>query len=293
MALIYDLHSHTRCSDGTLTPTELVERANEKGVDVLALTDHDVLAGIPEATKRAEELGMMLVPGVEISVTWRRQTIHIVGLNVDIDNPALIAGLESLRVQRDQRAQRIAHKLENCGIENALQATIDIAGCDAITRTHFARLIIERGRAKDMQEVFKKWLGRKGKGYVSGSWCTLEEAVGWICQAGGQAVIAHPARYNLTGTKLGELISEFKEYGGTAIEVASSSHNVAEKAKMGATARRHGLLASVGSDFHNPGHPRVELGYYLKLPDGVEPVWTDWTLSESVLQRQQQKAAGE
>ncbi|MDH5299945.1 MAG: PHP domain-containing protein [Gammaproteobacteria bacterium] len=279
MSLCYDLHAHSTFSDGTLSPEDLVARAQEKGVNVLALTDHDTVAGVARAQAAAKEQGIELIPGVEISVSWRNTTIHIVGLNVDPFNERLLAGLDSLRQLRELRAQRIAHKLEKQGFENALADTIALAGCEAVTRTHFARLIIARGRESDMESVFKKWLGRKGKAYVAGEWASLPDALDWIQQAGGQAVIAHPARYDMTNTKLGELIADFKQHGGVAMEVASSSHNVAEKARMAGCARRHDLLASVGSDFHSPGNPRIELGAYLQLPEGTEPVWRDWSLS--------------
>lgn len=276
MSKIYDLHAHSTVSDGTLSPTELVQRAASQGVDVLALTDHDATHGVHEAQIAAKSCGIQLISGVEISVSWRRQTIHIVGLNVDVENAALCEGLDKIRVLRIERAKRIAQKLEKNGVENAWEACVEMAGCESITRTHFARLIIERGVAPDMKTVFKKWLGRKGKAFVSGEWAELDEAIGWIRAAGGQAIIAHPARYEFTRTKLIELIKDFKAAGGVGLEVITSSHNIAERAAMSIICRDNELLASVGSDFHTPGNPRIELGKHLHMVRDCTPIWDQW-----------------
>lgn len=291
MNLSFDLHTHSTISDGALSPINLVKRAHEKGVNVLALTDHDAVDGVAEARGAAREVGIYLVSGVEISVTWRRGVVHIVGLNIDTENPQLLEGLEEMRRRRELRAKKIAQKLEKFGIADAYEGAMEMGACDALTRTHFARLLVERGHAKDMQDAFNRWLGRKAKAYVGGEWASLREAVTWINDAGGQSVIAHPIRYKYTLTKLGELISEFKDYGGVAMEVVSSSHNVQERARMGQVAIRQGLLASAGSDFHSPGNPRIDLGQYLKLPSGVQPVWHDWDLPDDLSDADVPKAA--
>jgi len=273
---VYDLHTHSTYSDGTLRPAELIARAAEQGVDVLALTDHDSTEGLAEATAAAQQHGVRLINGVEISVTWSARTIHVVGLGIDAANPSLQNGLAGLREQRAERARKMAAKLEKAGIPDALNTVSVMAGTEAATRTHFARFLVECGAARDMQAAFKKWLGRKGKAYVSGEWTELENAVGWITDAGGQAVIAHPVRYKMTNTKLKALIDEFRHFGGGGIEVATSSHAMHERRKIAEIAGQNALLSSVGSDFHTPGNPRIELGQYLDLPAGCEPIWNTW-----------------
>lgn len=271
-----DLHAHSLYSDGTLSPTELVKRAHENNVKVLALTDHDITDGLEEANRVARELGIKLVAGVEISVTWARQTIHIVGLNIDTENTELQAGLARIREQRVVRARRMAEKLEKAGFLNVFESVTKLAGTEAATRTHFARFLLGHGHVDTMQKAFKLWLGKKGKAFVGGDWVTLEEAVGWICRSGGQAVIAHPVRYNMTRTKMGVLVDEFKQNGGIGIEVSTSSQATHERKQVVDVANRYGLLCSVGSDFHSPGNPRVELGRNLDLPRDANPIWQDW-----------------
>ena len=279
---IIDLHSHSYYSDGTLSPADLVKRAHENGVHVLALTDHDETKGLVEAQTEAEALGITLINGVEISISWdRNQTIHIIGLNIDPENQDLQAGLLLIRQERIRRAKKIADKLEKTGIENVWQQVTEKAGFEAVTRTHFARFLIENGHSKDMQHCFKKYLGSKGRAYVNGHWLPLEEAVSWIKTAGGQAVIAHPTRYKLTKSKLERLVSEFKACGGVGIEVVSQRFTDKEKAEMASLARRFEMLSSVGSDFHNPGNPYVELGRNLTLPVDCNPIWDDWNLKQS------------
>jgi len=276
---IFDLHSHSLYSDGTLTPTELVTRAHEHGVNVLALTDHDETKGLAEAQSAANNVGLKLINGVEISASWdRNQTVHIVGLNIDPANDVLRAGLALIRQERIRRAKKIADKLEKTGIENVWKTITEKYGFEAVTRTHFARFLLENGHAKDMQHCFKKYLGRKGRAYVNGIWLPLEDAIGWIIAAGGQAVIAHPTRYRFTKSKLERLVIDFKSYGGVGIEVVSQRFTDKEKAEMASLARRHDLLASVGSDFHNPGSPYVELGRGLELPMDCKPIWNGWAL---------------
>ena len=239
---IYDLHTHSLYSDGTLTPTELVTRAHDNGVKVLALTDHDITDGVEEARVIAETLGIQLVAGVEISVTWARQTIHIVGLNIDTSNTELQAGLAGIREQRVIRAKRMAEKLEKAGFINVFESVKALAGTEAATRTHFARFLLGKGHVDTMQKAFKLWLGKKGRAFVGGDWVSLQEAVGWITGSGGQAVIAHPVRYNMTRTKMGLLVDEFKQYGGIGVE----GDNIAETAAGNRTALHDEIILVIG-----------------------------------------------
>src|SRR5210317_458204 len=220
----YDLHSHSTASDGTLSPSALLEKAHTSGVEVLALTDHDTLDGISEAQQVAAELDLELIPGVEISVTWKAMTIHVLGLNVDPGNQVLLSGLEGLLVTRDQRAQQIGHKLAKAGIPAALEGARRYSGGKVLSRTHIARFLIETGRAASMQDVFKNFLVKGKPGYVRGEWASMQQALGWILGAGGLPVIAHPARYRLTRSKLNTLVSEFRAAGGLGLEVVSGSH---------------------------------------------------------------------
>ncbi len=274
---IYDLHSHTTYSDGTLSPTQLVMRASEMGVNVLALTDHDETNGLAEAQTKANELSLTLIHGVEISSSWgNNQTIHIVGLNIDYHNEALQKGLENIRQERTRRAKKIADKMEKAGLPNVWQEIVEIYQFEALTRTHFARYLLDKNQVKDIQQAFKKWLGHNGKAYVSGHWAPMHEAIKWIVDAGGQAVIAHPVRYGMTNRKLEKLVVDFKAAGGVGIEVIGNRYSADERAAMSSLARRFDLLASVGSDFHAPGNPYVELGRNLGLPEHVKPIWNDW-----------------
>jgi len=273
MSSVYDLHSHSTESDGTLSPRELVEHAAGQGVSVLALTDHDSTAGIEQASITAAEHGISLIPGVEISVTWQRQTVHIIGLNIDIKNKELQNGLSKLREYRDIRASTISRRLEKSGIEGALAGAKRYASGRLIGRVHFARYLVEIDKAKSVREVFKKFLVRNRPGYVAGQWATLEQAVSWIIRAGGIAVIAHPARYKMTATRLNRLIQDFKQMGGQGLEVLSGSHSVNEIQHMTAVALRHELLASAGSDYHGPENPWIEMGRLREMPVQLMPVW--------------------
>ncbi len=281
-SICHDLHAHSTCSDGSLAPAELVARAARQGVQVLALTDHDTTEGIREAEAAADQLGVGLVPGVEISVSWERRTIHIVGLHVDPACEDLRQGLAGLRRFRRWRAEEIGRKLDKAGIEGALEGARRYAGGSSIGRIHFARFLIERGYAEDMRGVFKRFLVKGKPGHVAGQWAELEQAVGWIRAAGGMAVIAHPARYRLSATWLRRLIGEFRESGGVGIEVVSSSHSRDDCFAMALQARRAGLLASAGSDYHGPDNPWIELGRIPPLPNGCLPIWESprWRLYE-------------
>jgi predicted metal-dependent phosphoesterase TrpH len=280
MFCTYDLHSHSTASDGTLSPTAVLHAADAAGVEVLALTDHDTTAGIAEALRASHELAVKLVAGVEISVTWSAQTVHIVGLNVDPENPALQAGLQSLRAFRDWRAEEIGRRLEKCGVDDAYQAALAHSNGILVSRTHFARMLVERGMVEDERKVFKHYLVKGKPGYVAGEWASLEAAIGWIHAAGGQAVVAHPARYKMTRTKLRRLLGEFRELGGEAVEVVSGSHSRDDCIAMAKHTVDFGLLASAGSDFHSPENPWVALGRLPMLPASCRPVWSDWQAQE-------------
>lgn len=277
MKLRYDLHSHSTASDGTLSPRDLVVRARAQGVDVLALTDHDTTDGLEEAAQAAAESGLQFVSGAEISVTWNQQLVHLVGLRVNPIHGPLQSGLADLRTRRDGRAEEIGRRLARCGIPEALKGARAYAGGGIVSRTHFARFLIEQGHGRDMREAFDRYLAPGKPGYVSTTWATLEDAVAWICGAEGVAVIAHPARYRLTGTRLRQLIGEFKECGGEGIEVVSGSHSRDDCRTMADYARRFDLLASCGSDYHGPETPWMELGRLPELPPGCIPVWERWT----------------
>ncbi len=273
MASLYDLHAHSTASDGTLTPTAVVERAHAQGVTVFGLTDHDVTHGLTEASVRAGQLGLGFIPGIEVSVTWSHQTIHVVGLGIQADDAVLLAGLEKLHDFRQWRAEEIGRRLQKAGIEGAFEAARARAKGKIISRTHFAHFLVEAGHAKDMKQVFRRYLVRGKPGYVPGEWANLEQAVGWIRGAGGHPVIAHPARYPLSATRLRQLISEFKDLGGEAIEVVSGSHSRDDNQRIGVLTQQMGLYASCGSDFHGPENPYFDLGRIPALPEGCRPIW--------------------
>lgn len=274
-----DLHCHSNISDGTLTPTALAARAKKNGVDVWAMTDHDEISGIAEARIAAAALDMAYVPGVEISITWAGQTVHIVGLQIDENNQALVDGLAATRGGREQRAREMAAQLEAVGIHDAFQGALKFVGNpDLISRTHFARYIMELGMCKDLNEVFSKYLGDDKPGFVPHRWATLQNSVEWITGAGGIAVIAHPGRYKFSDLAFDALFNEFKEFGGGGIEVTTGSHSVDQYDYYAKVANTYGFLASRGSDFHGPGESRVDLGGLPPLPSGLKPVWHDWDI---------------
>jgi len=272
-----DLHCHSNVSDGVLTPAAVAAYARKGGVDAWALTDHDEVGGIKAARAAAEEVGMRFVPGVEISVTWANQTVHLVGLHVDEDNPELLAGLAATRHGRDARGREIAAQLEAAGIPGAYEGALKYVGNpDLLSRTHFARYIVETGLCNTTPEVFRKYLTEGKPGYVPHRWATLEEAMDWIRSAGGIPVIAHPGRYKFDATAEGALFDEFRQRGGNAIEVVTGSHTPDQYATYAEVARRYGFLASRGTDFHAPGEARVEFDALPPLPASVTPVWHDW-----------------
>lgn len=271
-----DLHSHSTISDGLMTPRELVRHAAAQGVQVLALTDHDDVAGISEAREAAAQTGITLITGTEISVTWRNRTLHIVGLRIDPEHPALQQGLARIRESRFTRAQRIAEELTKIGIADSLAGARKHATEGIISRTHFARFLIASGHAKDMKAVFKRYLVKGKPGYVQHTWASLEEALTWILDAGGIAVIAHPGRYDLGKTLMGDLLAEFKRLGGVGVEVVCGSHHPDQYGQYAQLAQQFGLRASRGSDYHGPGHSYMDMGRLPDLPSQCEPVWHDW-----------------
>jgi 3',5'-nucleoside bisphosphate phosphatase len=269
-----DLHSHSRHSDGLLSPRDLAARAASHGVRLLALTDHDETGGLHEARQHAQSAGIALINGVEISVTWSDQTIHVLGLQIDPDHPGLAAGLARLRAGRRLRAEAIAAELEKVGISGSLEgARSYVTNPELVGRVHFARFLVKRGHAHDIQGVFRKYLACGKPGYVRHQWASLSDAVGWICRSGGMAVIAHPGRYRIDGARPEKLFAEFRDAGGAGVEVASSSHTPAQVALYARVAKKYGLLVSGGSDFHGPGESRRDLGDVPKLPSGCVPIW--------------------
>jgi len=275
--LQYDLHCHSTRSDGVLSPTDVVRRAASRGVDVLALTDHDELAGLGEAREAAQEAGIVVVPGSELSVTWEGETIHVLGLGIDPRDSPLATGLSGIRSGRDERARRIGEALEVAGIPDAFEGALTYVTSERlISRTHFARYLVESGHVRDMKDAFKRYLTAGKPGYVPHAWASLSQAVTWIRGAGGQAVIAHPGRYKLTASGLRSLVAEFRDLGGAGLEVVSPSHTSAQYAEFAALARAHGLRVSCGSDFHGPGESHLDFGDLPPMPIGVEPVWSVW-----------------
>jgi hypothetical protein len=271
-----DLHCHSSVSDGLLPPAAVVARAAASGVHVLALTDHDDVDGIAEAQVAAEAAGIMLVPGVEISVTWEARTIHVVGLRVDPADAALAEGLGTIRRGRLERAKGMGDDLAKAGIEGAYAgAFAHAANKQMLGRTHFGRWLVAEGHAPDLRTAFRRYLTRGNPGYVEHEWTTLAHAVGWIRGAGGVAVLAHPARYDLDARTLHRLLDAFRAQGGEAIEVITASHHPSEYGKYADLARAFGLKASRGTDFHAPGEG-VELGRLPALPHYCQPVWRGW-----------------
>ena len=269
-----DLHCHSRVSDGTLEPEALAARAKANGVDLWALTDHDEIGGQQRARTAAHALGLPYLTGAEISVTFAGITVHIVGLGFDPDHPALMQGLADTRDGRIHRAQAMADGLAKAGIADAYEGSLTYAGNpELISRTHFARYLVEMGYCASTHEVFRKYLVEGKPGYVEHRWASLGDAVQWITQAGGIAVIAHPGRYKLSVNAEYALFTEFKAHGGRGVEVITGSHTSADFIKYADAATEFDLLASRGSDFHSPEESRVDLGALPALPARLTPVW--------------------
>ena len=270
-----DLHCHSVVSDGTLTPEELAARAKANGVELWSLTDHDEIGGQHRAAAAARSQGMVYFTGTEISVTFAGNTVHIVGLGFNPDNTALAQGLAATRAGRGERAQEMAAQLAQVGIHGAYEGALKFVGNpELISRTHFARFLVETQVCRDTNEVFRKYLTEGKPGYVPHRWATLGDAVRWINEAGGLAVIAHPARYKFTANEEYALFSEFKAHGGAGVEVVTGSHTAAEYVTYAAMAEEFGLAASRGSDFHSPDESHVDLGKLPPLPADLTPVWS-------------------
>ncbi len=270
-----DLHCHSVVSDGTLQPEALAERAARNGVELWALTDHDELGGQIRARTAAQALGLPYLCGVEISITFADETVHIVGLGLDPENESLREGLADTRGGREKRAREMAAQLAKSGIEGAYEGALRFVGNpDLISRTHFARFLVEGGYCKDTSEVFRKYLTPGRPGYVPHRWASLGDAVQWIRGAGGEAVIAHPARYKFKPNTEFALFSEFKDHGGRGVEVVTGSHTPAEYPVYAAMALEFGLAASRGSDFHSPDESRTDLGALPPLPSQLTPIWS-------------------
>lgn len=271
-----DLHCHSNVSDGVLSPADVVTRAAANGVDVLALTDHDDVSGLAAAQTAAAATDMTLIPGVEISVTWGGQTVHIVGLRIDPQHPDLVAGLHDIRLGRIERAHRMAGDLAQHGIEGAYEGAYGYAANkEMVGRTHFARWLVARGHAPDMRSAFKRYLTQGNPGFVEHEWTSLENAIGWIRASGGMAVVAHPGRYALNARQLLLLLDAFRNLGGEGIEVITGSHHPSEYGKFADLARAFSLKASRGADFHAPGEG-VDIGRLPELPHYCKPVWQGW-----------------
>ncbi len=269
-----DLHCHSVISDGTLTPEALAQRAKDRGVELWSLTDHDEVGGQHRAAAAARALSLPYLTGTEISVSFASKTVHIVGLGFDADNTELVQGLRATRGGRDVRAQEMADQLTAVGIRGSFEGALKYAGNpELISRTHFARFLVEIGVCKDTPEVFRKYLTEGKPGFVPHRWATMANAVRWITEAGGVAVIAHPARYGFTANEEFALFTEFKAHGGRAVEVVTGSHSSAEYVTYADMAREFDLAASRGSDFHSPDESHTDLGQLPWLPGQLQPVW--------------------
>ena len=269
-----DLHCHSVVSDGTLTPEALAARAARNGVQLWALTDHDEIGGQARAAAAAQAQGIKYLTGVEISITFIGKTVHIVGLGFDAEDARLKEGLVQTRGGRGQRAHEMSDGLAKVGIKGAYEGALTYAGNhDLISRTHFARYLVETGVCRDTNEVFRKYLTEGKPGFVEHRWASLKDAVAWITQAGGVAVVAHPARYRFSANEEYALFTEFKNHGGQGVEVVTGSHSPAEYLTYADSAREFGLAASRGSDFHSPDESHTDLGTLPLLPSGLTPVW--------------------
>lgn len=272
-----DLHCHSTVSDGTLSPEDLAARAAAAGVQVWSLTDHDEVGGLARAKAAAQAHGMLFIPGVEISVTWAGKTLHIVGLNVKYENSVLEKSLAQVRSGRLERAKEMSRQLEKVGIDGVYEGALKYVGNpNLISRTHFARHLVERKICTDIRDVFARFLTPGKPGYVPHDWASLRESVEWILASDGIPVIAHPGRYDINELQMDELITQFKNLGGIGIEVVTGSHTIDQYTRYARRALLAGLKASRGSDFHGPEESRVNLGELPRLPDGCVPIWDNW-----------------
>jgi 3',5'-nucleoside bisphosphate phosphatase len=269
----YDLHCHSTASDGALSPTALVQRAHQNGVTALALTDHDTTMGLAEAHVCADALGMRLIDGIELSTSWQNKCLHIVGLGIDPYYAPLANATHELQATRLERAAKIAEKLEKKHITGAFEAVKKAAGQGMITRSHFADFLLSQFHVSTQQEAFDRYLGKGKPAFVATTWADMEIAIHWITEAGGVAVLAHPLRYKLTANWMKRLLAAFKDAGGQSMEVVTGRNNVDEIKLLATYANQFALAGSVGSDFHSPVTPWVELGRLAPLPDNIQPVW--------------------
>lgn len=271
-----DLHCHSTHSDGLLSPALLLERAKQNGITHLALTDHDTVAGVMALQQMAQDPAIQIIPGIELSVQWKKYDVHILGLNINVHAPALQAAISEQLERRVLRAQAIGKALEGCGIADAYAKTCELAGHPKVGRAHFAQLLIKAGYVRDMKAAFKTYLAKGKVAYVPVTWINLKTAVEVIQAAGGHAVIAHPLKYKLTRTKLHELLQEFKDLGGAGIEVISGDSMAEDIDKLAKLCKKFLLLASTGSDYHGEGLSRVALGRQKMLPNDCVPIWSAW-----------------
>lgn len=268
----YDFHCHSTASDGSLTPTQLIQRAKQKGVKFLSVTDHDTVDSQHEAKNAASEQGIEYFSGIEISTTWEKKCFHIVGLNIDPENTVLKEGIKNLQILRVERAKKISQKLEKKRIDGAFESIVKSANESMITRSHFADFILSKGYVKTKQEAFDKYLGKGKPAFVSTCWADLELAIQWIDQAGGKAIIAHPLRYHLSASWMRRFLSTFKEMGGHGIEVVTGRSSEEDIRRSTSLAKQFSLSASIGSDFHSPDQ-WVELGQMPNLPTSLTPIY--------------------
>ena len=268
-----DLHNHSYYSDGLFSPSEVIKYADEAGCDLFALTDHDTTDGLSEAKQMADKLSVDLVSGVEISAFWRNMTIHVIGLDIDIDNDILQAGLSHNQQLRKDRAEKIALELWRAGIKDALEKTQALSKNDMLTRTHFAQMLIREGYCKDMKSVFRRYLNGKKPGGVRVEWKNIDEVGGWIHAAGGKAVLAHPFRYRMTQTKIKNMLTNFKEVLGDGIEVVTATSTDEEITLSNKWAKEYKLLSSCGSDYHGWPNQRIQIGCLRDLPNPDNAIW--------------------
>jgi predicted metal-dependent phosphoesterase TrpH len=273
--MLADLHTHTNASDGELSPEQLLAQAKLAGVTLLSVTDHDTVAAYASLQGHSDS-SIRIVPGIELSSIWRKTGIHIVGLNIDLDCPTLKSAIENQRTARLQRAETIAHKLTKLGFTDTLEGAKKLANGAILGRPHFARFLVESGQVKTISIAFKKFLGQGKPGDVRENWPTMETVIGWITAAGGTAILAHPAKYKLSNMRLQELTKDFSEAGGHGLEVISGKQDEAITSRLSKLSQQHGLLASCGSDFHQPGQSWAELGNVAALPTSCTPVWESW-----------------
>ena len=274
---VIDLHSHSQCSDGSLSPADLVALAVRAGVKALALTDHDSVDGIREAQIAAEGTGLTLIAGVELSAIWGVHNIHVVGLQVDIRNPILKAGLEQQAGARAERGRKMGAKLEALGLKGAYEGALALASSpDGLSRTHMAQWLFDAGHVSTIQQAFDKYLGPRKPAAVPMPWASLADVVAWIKAAGGVAVVAHPGRYDMSRTKMRQLLADFKALGGDGMEVATATEKPDMVAYLGRLSQQLELLASQGSDYHGKPAPWIALGRFPTLPAGCVPIWTAW-----------------